>query len=432
MATLNCTLNGVRYNNAAGSYTDWSSLSYSTSGAAYIGWVGASGMDCATVFKFTVPSDFSGISSRINVNLEIQNQVDNGGPTTLNWSLAKTDAYITGNKYADGSNYPLVGNGEIASGTISFDIRHADYQEYTFAIDTSAITAGGTYYLIMYRHNDTGVSTQYPSSVTIEYIDNYYVSYNANGGTTTPATQTKTHDVALKLAGAIYKRNSASKVKTTFDANGGSVSPASVESVVTTSYPFAGWKASNGTLYSASGSYTANEDTEMTAQWGSSVSVAGISLPTPTRAGHTFLGWYTAASGGTKVTSYSPTENSTLYAHWSINEYSLNVSCGKGASVTVMRGGSALSDGAVLTYGDVLVVNFAASPEYKLTSTSHANGSTITVTEDVSVYATADVLSYSIGNGTTMEQHHVCIGNGTSYDKYVAYIGNGKTWDLYE
>ncbi|MCQ4808234.1 InlB B-repeat-containing protein, partial [Intestinimonas massiliensis] len=41
-------------------------------------------------------------------------------------------------------------------------------------------------------------------------------------------------------------------------------------------------------------------------------------LPTPTRSGsYSFDGWYTAVSGGEKVTTSTVfTENSTIYAHW--------------------------------------------------------------------------------------------------------------------
>ena len=42
-------------------------------------------------------------------------------------------------------------------------------------------------------------------------------------------------------------------------------------------------------------------------------------LPTPQREGYGFLGWYTAASGGSKITATSTvsiTANQTLYAHW--------------------------------------------------------------------------------------------------------------------
>lgn len=41
-----------------------------------------------------------------------------------------------------------------------------------------------------------------------------------------------------------------------------------------------------------------------------------ISLPIPTRDGYKFLGWYTEATGGSKVTSLTVTKNVTLYAHW--------------------------------------------------------------------------------------------------------------------
>ena len=54
-----------------------------------------------------------------------------------------------------------------------------------------------------------------------------------------------------------------------------------------------------------------------------SVNVSGggsTSLPTPTRNGYTFNGWYTAASGGNKVgnggSAYTPTADITLYAQW--------------------------------------------------------------------------------------------------------------------
>lgn len=45
-------------------------------------------------------------------------------------------------------------------------------------------------------------------------------------------------------------------------------------------------------------------------------------LPTPTRKGYTFKGWYTKKNGGTKITKSSTvtiTKNTTLYAHWSKN-----------------------------------------------------------------------------------------------------------------
>lgn len=48
-------------------------------------------------------------------------------------------------------------------------------------------------------------------------------------------------------------------------------------------------------------------------------------LPTPTKSGYSFAGWYTAASGGTKISNTTPlpAENVTYYAHWTRNKAEL-------------------------------------------------------------------------------------------------------------
>lgn len=53
-------------------------------------------------------------------------------------------------------------------------------------------------------------------------------------------------------------------------------------------------------------------------------------LPTPTRDGYTFNGWYTAASGGAEVSSDAtmPTANVTVYAHWTEHVLTINYHSG--------------------------------------------------------------------------------------------------------
>ena len=71
------------------------------------------------------------------------------------------------------------------------------------------------------------------------------------------------------------------------------------------------------------------------------------SLPTPTRGGYDFLGWYTEKDGGEKVTTDTFfTENSTIYAHWqkesssgggggsSYDYYTITASAGTGGSIS--------------------------------------------------------------------------------------------------
>lgn len=66
-------------------------------------------------------------------------------------------------------------------------------------------------------------------------------------------------------------------------------------------------------------SYDANGGTCAT----TSENASSVALPTPTRDGYTFNGWYTAATGGTLVgeagDSYSPSADITLYAQWTAN-----------------------------------------------------------------------------------------------------------------
>ena len=57
-------------------------------------------------------------------------------------------------------------------------------------------------------------------------------------------------------------------------------------------------------------------------------------LPQPSIPGWTFNGWYTAASGGSGIsanTTYTATGNQTLYAHWTMNTYSISYTLNGGS-----------------------------------------------------------------------------------------------------
>ena len=60
-------------------------------------------------------------------------------------------------------------------------------------------------------------------------------------------------------------------------------------------------------------------------------------LATPTKTGYTFDGWYTAKSGGAKVSSSTKagTTNVTLYAHWKVNTYTVNFDKNGGSNPSV-------------------------------------------------------------------------------------------------
>lgn len=63
----------------------------------------------------------------------------------------------------------------------------------------------------------------------------------------------------------------------------------------------------------------------------------GGTLPSASRTGYTFAGWYTAASGGSQVTtatSFTSSSTVTVYAHWTANLYTVTFNKNGGASVS--------------------------------------------------------------------------------------------------
>ena len=71
-------------------------------------------------------------------------------------------------------------------------------------------------------------------------------------------------------------------------------------------------------------SFNANGGTVGTSSKSVTYDAAYGTLPTPTRDGFTFTGWYTTASGGNQVTAstiMTTAGNHTLYAHWTENSY---------------------------------------------------------------------------------------------------------------
>ena len=173
-----------------------------------------------------------------------------------------------------------------------------------------------------YRVSVSVVNAKYSNYFTMTYSDwftiseplnTYTVSYNVNGGTGSIASQTKTHNTNLTLTMA---KPTGKSFTVTYNANGGNAS-ASNKLVKQT---FTSWNtAANGSgkTYNAGAKYSANESVTLYAQY-ANPSIG--SLPTPTRSGYSFEGWYTSATGGTKITdSTKVTANITIYAHWTKN-----------------------------------------------------------------------------------------------------------------
>lgn len=151
----------------------------------------------------------------------------------------------------------------------------------------------------------------------------------------------------------LYARWANQQFNVYFNSNGGSCSTnnktvtynnsyGDLPSATRTGYTFAGWytESSGGRNVNQNTTYTDINDTTLYAHWnknsytvtfdanGGSCSTGRITvkyddsyggLPTPSYFRHTFAGWYTSRSGGSKIESgsiFRETRNITLYAHW--------------------------------------------------------------------------------------------------------------------
>ena len=253
----------------------------------------------------------------------------------------------------------------------------------------------------------------------------YTVSYNANNGNSTPNSQTKWALESPTLAGAISRNNSTGTAWTVnFNANGGSSTGASnnkLSASRTTSYTFAGWNTNSsgtGTNYAAGASYTTDAALSLYAKWTSSTSTGQVTLPTPTRSGYTFAGWYTASSGGTRRggagDKWTPTADGvTLYAQWTQNTWTVAYNANGGNSSSVPASQTKTADVALTLSSTTPTRNTAGNGQYSITY--NYNGGSGTPTSA----SAARTISYAFRRWNTSAN-----GSGTSYNPGGSYTAN--------
>lgn len=167
----------------------------------------------------------------------------------------------------------------------------------------------------------------------------------------------------------LYARWEAQKEKVTFNGNGGTISGSSTKEVV------------YGTAYGT--------------------------LPTATRTGHTFLGWYTASENGKKVDSTTICQDTgMLYAHWKKSVYTVNLDANGGKTNAVSK--TVTYDEAYGTFPDIERPGYTFKGWY--TEKSGGNKvdakSIVNIAKNHTLYAQWVPLSYELefdANGGTIE-----------------------------
>ena len=251
----------------------------------------------------------------------------------------------------------------------------------------STVECGSTRTVKVYATYSDGAEKQVTTGVQWS-ISNSGIPYVITDGVLTlnpSATATGTIRITVTTGGVSspeYTVTSVNPTKTiTLNANGGSVSPTSISQ-------------KQGAAFS--------------------------SLPTPTRTGYNFLGWYTASSGGTRIQNGTVYDGSytTLYARW---EYIVLL------DHIAISGSSSVTSGGTATYSCTAYFNNGTSQSGVSASWSANKGSitsggvftapTVTASTPASITA-----SYTWGGLTKTTTHYVTVNPKTVT---VAFNANG-------
>lgn len=337
---------------------------------------------------------------------------------TGRWRFSSAVLHVTTNEvtvnYYKGANG--TGNNVTDVITPGGNLRGVTYTRTGYTQTGWSTTDGGSKaYNLSATYSGTSDLTLYPFWTA----NTYTISYNANGGTGAPASQTKTYGVNLTLQSGTPTRSqsSAGSYTVSYNANGGSVSPASASAARTSTYTFSKWNTAangSGTNYNAGGTYSANAAATLYAQWATTTTTAAVTLPTPTRSNYNFNGWYTAASGGTRVggggSSYTPTGAVTLYAQWTasaatLGDISTSVICGNNFTANWTSTGATYKYKVTITCGNATAATSGVTAANAQTATvqvptswySMSNGP---MKSSMSATATCTLTTYA-NDGTT-------------------------------
>ena len=167
--------------------------------------------------------------------------------------------------------------------------------------------------------SDTIVTNQSPHTLYAHWQRDAggYVSFNANGGTCATSSMLVTYDEPYGTLPVAYRDGYTFDGWFTALSGGSRVTEDTIVPFDTDLTLYAHWTQETSKIYTV----TFNPNGGSVSQNSKTVTNGSTygSLPTPTRNGYTFDGWFTAANGGTIVTASTTVNlsaNQTLYAHW--------------------------------------------------------------------------------------------------------------------
>lgn len=273
----------VRATNSDGSYTETTSGSYILSQAVAVGTITptSANQNVSTTFSFNI----SHYPTSYTVNW--------GDGTSDNYSVTSNTSTVNASHahtYTSSGAFTITVTAQPGSKTSTASINVSAPLSMTFDANSGTLSSGPGNGLTTYTYTGSvGSSFTAPSAVRTHYTISNWRNPLSGGDPVflTPGINYTFGSSGLEISKTFYAIWTANTYTVTYNANGGTVSPSSAS----VSYP------------------------------------NSVTLPTPSRSGYTFNGWYTASSGGSFIgnagSSYAPTSNITIYAQWTAVIYTI-------------------------------------------------------------------------------------------------------------
>ena len=240
--------------------------------------------------------------------------------STTTWGAPRQRVYVNGSLWKSNRNL----NGATISGT------------YTDSI--SSYTGGSKSYSVRLQESNTDSDSGY-ADVTTKTVTatwsaaTFTVTFNSAGGSTpSPASKTVTYGQEYGTLPTVTRTGYTLAGWYTAETGGDLRTATDVVSITANTTLYAHWTPNTYTV-----TFNANGGTTPTATKDVTYASAYGTLPTPTRTGYAFLGWFTDPDSGTQITAgtvVTITAAQTLYAHWEAMSI-LRISDGNGTMRTI-------------------------------------------------------------------------------------------------
>ena len=266
-------------------------------------------------------------------------EFENLNAVTFSWDSVPNAAGYTIKITQNGEE--IQNSSNLTNTSVSFELNPGDYS----AVVTAYHRFG---YALKIRSADFTVSAPAPKT--------FKISYDANGGSGAPSSQTKNQNETLTLSYRVPDRTGFRFMgwNTEKDGSGKSYWPRSTFNLNADATLYAQWETQTYTvtLHANGGAFADSQSETKTIQayYGGTYG----ELPEPVREGFQFLGWYADAQGGaeqiTTGMSVITSEDHDLYARWELNNQPGQIAVtldANGGSVSVNGGRTSAASGVI-------------------------------------------------------------------------------------